>query len=344
MKRKKWCLWITSLAFLTFGATSSAQEGASCDSAINVTPEKCSRAWLKESSTANAAHYGNFWPPECGPPGPPPEYIITTDNICGCIDGPLDYYSEVTKFGCSAGPNPVAKIFETYPWCYVQNGIACPAAVSAGPGLPGIRQCGGTIQQTGQANAFGDKCSGDRCGYPAFAEFLKTWAKPGVYSAFEATGILKTIMEAGPIEDCDGGSCKNFTLVLPVTAAKDNPDALPRGTDLNQLVKNATGHGVAYIGEMFDGRNWKTLGGTTTRASVPSCPNVGAVSVYQAGHLPEGSGGATDVPPTPCLSVAPCISQTIYGEGILFDGARVQYWFITNEAILYFTDSPRHGG
>ncbi len=332
-------VWMLSLLVPT---TSSAGESAQCGSLINTTPAQCATgSWLHESGAASAAGYGNFWPPECGPPGPAPQYLINTDNLCGCIAGPTDYYADLDHYGCKAGPNPVAPIFETYPWCYMQNGIACPAAVSGGPGKPAIRQCGGTIKQTGQGNAFGDSCTGENCGYPKTADFLKAWATPAVYTAFKDSGVLAKITAAGPMGGCDGPQCPNFTIVLPTAAGKGG-GPLPAGLDLQQLVRNATGHGVAYAGEVFDGRSWKTLGGTVTTASLGSCPNVGPVSVYNMG-FPSGAGGTSNVPPTPCLSVAPCISEIIYGDGIVFGGARVTYWFIAEEAIFYFTDGVPGG-
>ena len=53
---------------------------------------------------------------------------------------------------------------------------------------------------------------------------------------------------------------------------------------------------------------------------------------------PSSCETAVNQTPTPCLSIAPCISEIIFGEGILFNGARVTYWFITEEAIVYVTD------
>eukprot|EP00121_Abeoforma_whisleri_P016977 Awhi_evm1s15561 len=98
------------------------------------------------------------------------------------------------------------------------------------------------------------------------------------------------------------------------------------------MAKNSVGFGVAYAGEMFDGRTWETVGGKTTTVSLPSCPNVGPVAVYKDG-FPDGASGTSNIPPTPCLSVAPCISQNVYGEGIIFDGAHTKWWFMSAEAL-----------
>jgi hypothetical protein len=313
-------------------------EGSQCASLINTTPQHCAVGpWLNESGAAAKAGYGNFWPPECGPPGPPPEYLINTDNLCGCIDGPTDYYPDLDHFGCKVGKNDVSPVFEEYPWCYVQNGIACPAAVYAGPGKPALRQCSGSIQQTGQGNAMGDPCEGENCAYPKAADFLKAWAKAPVYQAFVDSGVLAKITAAGPMGGCDGPACPNYTLVLPAAAGQGSGEDLPEGADLQVLARNATGFGIAYAGEVYDGRTWNTLGTTVWTARLPNCPNAGPVSVYNHG-FPSDAGGTSNVPVTPCLSVAPCISEIIYGEGIVFNGRRVQYWFITEEAIFYFTE------
>lgn len=321
-------------------AGADVERGASaCRSAINTSPEACAKGvWLQQSAIATANGSGNFWPPECGPPGPAPDYVIPVENICGCIEGPLDYYPAVDHFGCRPGPNGVSRVFEKYPWCYMQNGLACPAAFSAGPGKPAMRQCGGTIKQTGQGNAFGDQCAGTGCGYPSFGGFLTAWAKPEVLATFKRTGVLPKIVAAGPIGGCDGPKCKNFTLVLPLFAGQDSPEPLPKGLDLDRLVLEATGYGVAYAGEVYDGRSWYTLGNSVTVARLPTCPNVAAAAFWDHG-FPSDAGGTSNVPPTPCISLAPCVSEIVLGDGILFNGARVSYWFITNEAIVYFTEA-----
>eukprot|EP00121_Abeoforma_whisleri_P015024 Awhi_evm1s13852 len=129
-----------------------------CIAAVNPTPEQCSEEWLGMSNEASAAGFGNFWPPECGPPGPEGnDFIVDTTNICGC--------------------------------------------------------------------------------------------------------------------GCDGPKCESYTIVLPVAASSESDESLPEDIDLEEMAKNSVGFGVAYAGEMFDGRSWETVGGKTTTASLPSCPN-----------------------------------------------------------------------
>jgi hypothetical protein len=324
-----------TVAILVAWGASALGQAAACTTAINTTPETCATGpWLEESGKASKAGYGNFWPPECGPPGPPPEYLIEVDNLCGCVEEEPEYYQGLGHLGCKPGPNEVSSVFETVPWCYVQNGIVCPAAFSAGVGKPLMRQCSGTIPQTGQGNAMGDRCQGESCKYPTFRALLELWAKPAVLDAFESSGVLETVTEAGPIGGCDGPKCKSFTMVLPLWAGKEGGE-VPAGTDLEQLARAATGYGVAYAGELFDGRTWYTLGNTVTTARLPSCPNVAAAAFYEHG-FPTDAGGTSNVPPTPCISVAPCISEIVYGAGVNFDDRRVEYWVIANEAIVYF--------
>jgi hypothetical protein len=330
-----------------------------------------------DRSSTTRSDINEFWPPECTmstTAGAGTPAVAAADNFCGCVSSPADLDPAYTisdgHWGCKPGPNDLHPIFSQVAWCYVANGVQCPASFKGGdPNAPAMRQCAGFAEDSGgeviQPN---DDCQGEHCALPTARELLTAWAgnrgAHGPVLKGKLAPLLRNIETDGVATGSGpfGHRIGKWTILLPEDAAFDYIPA-----------ESATSDGYFYAGELFEGTMWTTLDGGTVRTQVPSC-TTNDVSfpegegnelsnfvlscnchgdclsniIYGEGHRKRDSNSQS---PAACalLAAAPCARQEIDGShlaaGVRFHYAhpdrfqdrvtgRLKYWFITREAII----------
>jgi len=257
--------------------------------------------------------------------------VAAEDNYCGCGESAADVDPAYTvsdgHFGCKPGYNALSPVFSEVAWCYVANGIECPASFRGGdPDAPAIRQCAGFASDFGgevlQPN---DNCaSAAYCELPTARALLAGWASTSLLARF---GPTLDRIEADPVDNSSGPvghRAGRWTILLP---------ELP-GADLDPEAATTDG-GYFYAGEIFEGTSWNALDGGAVGVTIPSCTTSGVA-------FPPGGNAATDFILS-CNCHGDCLSNTRFGDGVRFRrggelSGQLRYWFFTREAIVLIHD------
>jgi len=286
-----------------------------------------------------------FWPKVCelDTNTPRKPLVTASQNSCGCIESESDLdpgygLPDWGHTGCKSGPNPVSAVFDKYPWCFMKNSHACPAAYLAGDDpaynertrtpyhVPAMRQCGNGLPTGRVSNAaLYDPCTGSECGTTSFRHFLKDWAAPEVFEVFEQSGEL---LPASSSVSWSG----RRAIFLPLGMAKENQPAGPDGRDVpsSGFPNRAMTNNLLYAGQLSNGKGQQFIDGTMGTIHVPSCP-VGIVPNFLVCDRPTSVQGGQ------------CLSPLAFGEGTSVElpgegTSLIAWWYWTRESSIFFYD------